>query len=280
VPTATDPTASDFTATDPAASDPTATDPSPAITALRHSHDRLTALLHGLDADGIRQESYDEGWPIAQVASHLGSQAEIFGLMLDAGLTGDEMPGMPVFQQTWARWDASTPEEQIAGSIEANEALVGRIEGLSAQQREQFAADLFGVQADLNRFVVMKLAEHAIHTWDVATALDPAATVSADAVDLLLDGVPALAARGAKPTAEPRTIGVTVTDPDHRYLIVTGPAVSVTEAEDGDDVDATLTLPAEAFLRLVYGRLDPAHVPSGVAESPEVATLRTVFRGL
>jgi hypothetical protein len=92
--------------------------------------------------------------------------------------------------------------------------------------------------------------------------------------DLLLD------ARAGKPTAEPKTIGVTVTEPDHGYLIVTGPAVSVTEAEDDDDVDATLTLPAEAFLRLVYGRLDPAHVPAGVTESPELATLRTVFRGL
>ena len=73
---------------------------------------------------------------------------------------------------------------------------------------------------------------------------------------------------------------MTVADPDHRYLIVTGPVVSVTEAEDGDDVDATLTLPAEAFLRLVYGRLDPAHVPADVTESPELETLRTVFRGL
>ena len=259
---------------------PTATDPTSAITALRHSHHRLTGLLQGLDADGIRQESYDEGWPIAQVASHLGSQAEVFGLMLEAGLTGGDPPAMATFQQIWARWDASTPEEQVAGSIEANETFLARIEGLSAPERERFAANLFGMDADLNRLVVMKLGEHAVHTWDVATALDPAATVAADAVDLLLDGVPALAARAGKPTAEPKTIGVTVTDPDHRYLIVTGPAVSVTEAEDGDDADATLTLPAEAFLRLVYGRLDPAHVPAAVTESRELATLRTVFRGL
>ncbi len=206
---------------------PTATDPTSAITALRHSHDRLTGLLQGLDADGIRQESYDEGWPIAQVASHLGSQAEVFGLMLEAGLTGGDPPEMATFQQIWARWDASTPEEQVAGSIEANETFLARIEGLSAPERERFAANLFGMDADLNRLVVMKLGEHAVHTWDVATALDPAATVAADAVDLLLDGVPALAARAGKPTAEPKTIGVTVTDPDHRYLIVTGPAVSV-----------------------------------------------------
>jgi len=61
---------------------PSATDPTAAITALRPSHLRLTDVLQGLDADGIRHESYDEGRPIAQVASHLGSQAEIFSLML------------------------------------------------------------------------------------------------------------------------------------------------------------------------------------------------------
>lgn len=259
---------------------PKATDSTAAIIALRHSHDRLTDLLQSLDAEGIRNESYDEGWPIAQVASHLGSQAEIFDLMLDAGLSGGEPPTMPAFQQIWARWDASTPEEQVADSIEANEKFIARIEGLPADERERFAANLFGMDSDLNRLVVMKLGEHAIHTWDVAAALDSTATVAGDAVDLLLAGVPALAARGATPAAEPKTVGVTVTEPDHRYLIVTGPAVSVTEAEDGDDLDAALTLPAEAFLRLVYGRLDPAHTPAGVAEGPELEALRTVFRGI
>ena len=81
------------------------------IAAVRASHDRLTGLLEPLDADGIRAESYDAGWPIAQVASHLGSQAEIFELFLDAGLTGGELPGSERFQEIWGRWDSSTPEQ-------------------------------------------------------------------------------------------------------------------------------------------------------------------------
>jgi hypothetical protein len=37
-------------------------------------------------------------------------------------------------------------------------------------------------------------------------------------------------------------------------------------------------MPSEAFVRLVYGRLDPDHTPVGV-ESPELDSLRRLFPG-
>ena len=39
----------------------------------------------------------------------------------------------------------------------------------------------------------MRLSEHAVHTWDVAVSLDPAAEVAPDAVELLLVQLPMLA---------------------------------------------------------------------------------------
>ena len=56
------------------------TSPDPWIGALRHSHDRLQALVGPLDPGQLEQGSYASEWSIAQVLSHLGSQAEIFGL--------------------------------------------------------------------------------------------------------------------------------------------------------------------------------------------------------
>ena len=44
------------------------------------------------------------------------------------------------------------------------------------------------------------------------------------------------------------------------------------------EADSLLALPAEAFIRLVYGRLDPEHTPPGV-EDPTLKVLRTVFVG-
>src|SRR6266404_2449775 len=63
------------------------TSPAPWIDALRRSHDRLRASVEPLDLGQLEQRSYASEWSIAQVVSHLGSQAEIFGLFLDAGLT-------------------------------------------------------------------------------------------------------------------------------------------------------------------------------------------------
>jgi hypothetical protein len=45
-------------------------------------------------------------------------------------------------------------------------------------------------------------------------------------------------------------------------------------------VDGEVRIPAEAMLRLAYGRLDPAHTPAAVEADPAVLDrLRTVFPG-
>jgi len=47
-----------------------------------------------------------------------------------------------------------------------------------------------------------------------------------------------------------------------------------------DSTDADIELPAEAFIRLVYGRLDTAHTPPGVKEGTTLDQLRTLFPGV
>ena len=41
-----------------------------------------------------------------------------------------------------------------------------------------------------------------------------------------------------------------------------------------------LVLPAEALVRLVYGRLDPAHTPGSITGSARLAALRAAFPGV
>ena len=60
--------------------------PGPWISALRNSHDRLRAAVEPLTREQLEQRSYASEWSVAQVLSHLGSQAEIFSLFLDSGL--------------------------------------------------------------------------------------------------------------------------------------------------------------------------------------------------
>jgi hypothetical protein len=50
---------------------------------------------------------------------------------------------------------------------------------------------------------------------------------------------------------------------------------------DGTDVPVgEVAMPAEALLRLAYGRLDPAHTPPAVTGSPaDLNQLRNIFPG-
>ena len=53
--------------------------------------------------------------------------------------------------------------------------------------------------------------------------------------------------------------------------------LALTAAERSAPVD--IELPSEAFVRLIYGRLDPDHSPPDV-ESPELEQLRGLFPGV
>jgi uncharacterized protein (TIGR03083 family) len=247
------------------------------IRALRGSHDRFAALVSPLDDTAIEGPSYDDDWTIAQVASHLGSQAEIFGLFLDAGLSGQAAPGGEAFPPIWDKWNSRTPALQVADSVRANEEFVTRVEGLSESERAAFALAAFGLELDLSGMAGMRLGEHALHTWDVAVALDPTAGVAADATDLLVDSLPAMAARTGKAAENGRTVVIETVEPARKFVLTTGPEVTLAVGDGSAPAD--VRLPAEALVRLVYGRLDADHTPAGFADEAVLAELRQVFPG-
>jgi uncharacterized protein (TIGR03083 family) len=249
------------------------------LAAIRRSHDRMAALVEGLSDAQIALRSYADGWSVAQVASHLGSQAEIFDLFLTAGLTGADAPDSDVFVPIWDRWNALPPRSQIADSVTANERFVSRLEHLEPEQQDAFALTLFGRDLDLAGLASLRLGEHALHTWDIAVALDPAATVAQDAVDLLVDTLPTTAARAGTPVPGGRPVEVVTTDPQRTFGLTLDPKVTLTP-RDQVTPDAVVTrFPAEAFLRLIAGRLDDDHTPLGVDAGPHLDELRQAFPG-
>jgi hypothetical protein len=149
---------------------------------LGRSHERLVKALAGLTEEHLTSRSYDEDWSIARVASHLGSSAEIFGTIVEAGLTNGPAPGVEQFEPVWDRWNVKSPAAQAADAVQVDGAFLDRLEGLPADEAQ--------------------LAER-------------------------------------------------------------------------------LTMTAEAFVRLVYGRLDPEHTPESVdASGTDLDDLRRAFPGL
>src|SRR5271155_5577752 len=254
------------------------TSPDPWISALRHSHDRLQALVEPLGQDQLEQRSYASEWSIAQVLSHLGSGAEIFNLFLDAGLAGQDPPGREAFGPIWNTWNAKDPQAPAGDGLRADEETVERFESVNPDQKAQLRLRLFGMDMDTTGLARMRVSEHAIHTWDVAVALDPSATVAPDAIGLLIDTVGQLAARSAEPDGKQRRLRVSTTDPKRHFILETGDAVSLTESDGSDDLPE-LRPPAGAFVRLVYGRLGPHHTPPVEADGVDLDELRQLFPG-
>lgn len=277
-------------------------EPAPWLDALAGSHDRLSELVQGLDGAGLRRPSYCEGWSIAQVLSHLGSGAQIFHAALDSVVDGASPLSREAMRAIWDRWNAMEPEEQSEGFLATDGQLVEALENLG-DRMDALEFTLFGAfHVDAAGFLALRLGEHALHAWDVAVALDPPATLDADAAALLVDQLPETVGRLDTPhetlalerpftvrvhTADPlRSFDLTIDDPVRLEPVGDGArqdgsgSVSSSDPAEGR-VRAELHLPAEALVRLVYGRLDPAHRPELSSEESEtVETLRQVFRGL
>ena len=224
------------------------------------------AWLGNLGPDEVAGPSYCTDWSIAQVLSHLGSGAQIFSLFLRAGLGGGPAPGMPEFEPIWERWNAMSPAVQSAEGLVADRMFLDQLLTLDDRQRQSWRLDMFGEVRDLSGLLRLRLGEHAIHSWDVAVIRDPTATVAPDAAALLIDTLDQLVARTGRAPERPVSVSVATERPDRRFLLVSDDdGVQLHPVDDlpGDDGTPTLQLPAEAFIRLVYGRLDPDHTPAG-----------------
>jgi uncharacterized protein (TIGR03083 family) len=254
-------------------------DPRALIGVLRNSHDRLAGLVQPLTPDHLRAQSYDTDWTIAQVLSHLGSGAEIATLSLAAALGGRGQLDQSAFPAIWDTWNNRTPEMQATDSLTWDGEHVQRLEQLTDAELDSIGLDFFGRQLDAAGLVRLRLSEHAIHVWDVAVTIDPGAVVSGDAIRPAMEQITQLFQFVAKPAGDSFRVRLRTIAPDGDYLLDVGESVTLTDWADGSEADGEIRLPAEALLRLFYGRLDPEHTPEYAAEGIDLDRLRPVFPG-
>jgi uncharacterized protein (TIGR03083 family) len=255
------------------------------IAALRTGYDDLAGSVSGLSDDDLARPSGAAEWDISQVLSHLGSGAEITRATLRAALDGQANPGFEFNQSVWDKWNAMTRRERADGFLQVNQTLLALYESLDAATRENLRIDLGFLPApvDLTTATRMRLSEFALHSWDVRVGLDEHATLAPEAVaNLLHQGLDLLAW-----TSKPEQLGdrqlvlqLTTTDPGSVSTLRLETPISV-DSEVPERPDGTLTLPAEAWLRLVAGRLSPRHTPAAIVTTgaADLALLRRVFPG-
>lgn len=253
--------------------------PSNVLRALHASHDRLAGIVDNLDETDLDRLTSEGGWSVADVLSHLGSQAEIFNLIASAALDGGTPPSNDAFGPIWEVWNAKSSTEKAADSLSADASLLGRIDGLTEEQLDSFQLHLFGMDVDAATLLGMRLSEHALHSWDVAVVFDDGAVLAADATEIIVDALGTMVGRAGKPDSEPQSINVETSSPERHFVLDTS-QVSL-EPGQGKDDSPCLELSAEAFIRLVYGRLDDEHVgvPTPKLSGVDLKRLRVVFPG-
>jgi uncharacterized protein (TIGR03083 family) len=248
------------------------------ITALRSEHDTLAGLVPTLTDDQLAATSGAAEWTVAQALSHLGSGAEI-GRAPIARAAGQTVAAEDN-QTVWARWDASAPRAQAKGFLEHNSRWLETVEALTPEQRSSLTVDLgyLPEPVPLVTALGMRLNEVANHSWDVRVAVDPHAGLDADSAEVLVELLAGPVGFMLNFAAKPAELAAPVS------LAIPGAGLviddAVTVVNHLESPSATFNGSAEAFVRLVSGRLKPPHV-NGVTVEGNVTLddLRRVFPG-
>jgi uncharacterized protein (TIGR03083 family) len=246
------------------------------LDALEASSARLASLIGRLSSEQLTSQSYASKWTIADVLSHIGSGAVIMRRGIDSAAGDPVEDGFN--QSVWDAWNAKSPDDKASDALAEDRLLLDRVAALSDDERASFQRSMGPFTLDLPTFLGLRLNEHVLHTWDIDVAIDPAATLPPDAVEIVIDNLGMIAGFGGKSEGNERDIAIHTTEPDREFLLKVGPERLSLEPSDTATA-ADVELPSEAFVRLVYGRLDPAHTPPGV-EAPALDDLRKMFPGL
>ncbi len=200
------------------------------LEALGSSVEYLRSVVEGLSDAQFDEPAYPTEWTIADVLSHIGSGAVIMQRRLDdiidENATPDDFaPGV------WDTWNAKAARAKAADALVADRDLLLRIESLPDEARSNFRFSMGPLELSFDGFVGMRLNEHALHTWDVEVAIDPAATVPAESAAHIVDNLELIARYTARPTGNTRAIAVRTGQPGRDFSIGLSPDAVTLGAE-------------------------------------------------
>jgi uncharacterized protein (TIGR03083 family) len=247
-----------------------------ALDALELSVAYLRSIIDGMSEDQYVASAHPTEWTVADVMSHLGSGAIISKRSIDDTVEGRETP--PKFNESvWDVWNAKTPHAQVTDALDADKALINRMLELTPEERGRYFLSIGPFRFEFDQAVRLRLGEHVFHTWDIEESFNKDATLQPEAVPFLFGNLELLMRFAAKPSGKAHTLHIRTTDPQKDFALTqTMDGVELDEVEGVDEFD--LEIPAEAFLRLAYGRLDEQHTPAGI-DATHLAELRRVFPG-
>ncbi len=217
--------------------------------------------------------------------SHLGSGAEITLAGLEAALTGADGRGPDFNQSVWDRWNAKSPAEQAADFVTANEALVSRYETSTRRPASRCASTWASCPQPVDLATAAGHAAQRVRPAqlgrpgrlrpgrDRCRATRPRCCSTGPALMFgFLGHADALERRAG-------TLAVHLSEPD-RALRRRDRRRDRARPTSRARPDGVLTAPAEAWLRLIAGRLGPEYTPASVTVTGDLVSLADLRAGL
>lgn len=228
------------------------------LAALGANSARLTKIVADLPADTLGRPSFTGGWSIAQVLSHLGSAAEICTRLVQRGIDGDRTgPTAEDARPVWQRWDALPATAQREAWLEADQRHRELLLSLDPDQLASVRVPYFAGLLGIAEYAGYRLSEQSVHAWDIEVALDLSARIPAAETDLLWERLDLVVTRfrdaGTLARLAPKQLAVELTDRRRTRGLSVGTELHLTPTAPARP-DGTVAGPAEALLRLCYGR--------------------------
>ena len=161
---------------------------------------RLEAFLNGLSPDDLARHSACEGWTVADVVGHLVERGQPIPDQIERGLVGDlsPTPGVSTAPPTSEdQFRVDLDRAAVSLRKELGDGLLGEF----SRVNREFDRVLEMVGADdwekpcyhrlrpetVRSKVDIRIAELAMHEWDIHWALDPNATLAEDSLPGLVN---------------------------------------------------------------------------------------------
>jgi uncharacterized protein (TIGR03083 family) len=251
------------------------------VTAIRREYETLDRWLSAISPAYWEGPTNCTEWTVRQVVSHLGSGAEIHLLTIQEQLDGAAPVTPEVRQRIWSHFDSLAPDALYRDFRGRNLAYLSYLEGLPPDRRERTVKFFMG-ERPVAGYAVYRLFELSLHSWDIRVGLDPTVRLLPTSVaplwSVLAENVNRRAKAEAKTELNGTVWGIAVHGPVERQmaLVVRDGTVALTDAPPSPPA-ALLRLPAEAFIRLVSGRL-PLEAAEAAGEVAIAGDRATVLR--
>ncbi|MYC29605.1 MAG: maleylpyruvate isomerase family mycothiol-dependent enzyme [Chloroflexi bacterium] len=242
----------------------------------RFEAERLAAYLGTLSAEDWNHSTACDLWQVGDLVGHLVWIGEFYVKFVSRSLAGDVSapPGSPRDEQyaglppedfydlTARRYRQDLGDDLLPTFVHHFRELSQLLESLGPEDYEKLCFYHSGNRS-LWTLADLTVQELAVHAWDIQSCTEPGTPLSPESQPVLLDRVvqrpqPALGLAGT--TENPSIIRFNLSGSVNRsYDIVLSAASTTIELSGGSSASAVIECDTEAFIMMLYRRLNLAN---------------------